>query len=182
MKYAAIDLETTGLDPKTCQILQIAVVVEDTEKAKDVAVENLPTFCCFVDHDNDYRGEAFALQLNSWIFKILAGIQKPPAGQPIYAVPDARGALDAFFIEQFGATRAVIAGKNAANFDLPFLRESGFQVVKGFHHRVIDVGSVFIDWTKKTPPGLPDIIQGPVAHNALDDARDVIRALRKKYL
>ena len=32
MKYVSIDIETTGLDPKLDQVLEMAAIVEDTEE------------------------------------------------------------------------------------------------------------------------------------------------------
>jgi oligoribonuclease (3'-5' exoribonuclease) len=177
LKYLSIDLETTGLDIKSCQILQVAAVVEDTELPHR-PIEELPFFCCFIDYD-EYKGQPFALQMNSWIFKILAGIEKTP--HEIYRLEDARGKFEEFVTTHSPSTRAVVAGKNAAGFDVPFLREFGFDAARGFHHRVIDVGSVFIDFSKKVPPALDDVLGEKVTHDALGDARAVIKCLRKKY-
>lgn len=37
MKYASIDIETTGLDLKRCEAIEIAIVVENTDRALDDA-------------------------------------------------------------------------------------------------------------------------------------------------
>lgn len=180
MRYVSIDLETTGLDPRNDQILQIAAVVEDTQKAY-LELEELPRFVCFVKRER-YFGQAFALQLNSWIFKILAGVQKTE--YPILFPDAARNKLLEFFKAHFGDEKVVVAGKNAAGFDIPFLRNLEYDDEAAplpFHHRTIDPGSMFIDWSKKTPPALYELTGKQVSHDALEDALDVITVLRKGY-
>ena len=61
MKYISIDVETTGLNPETCQILSFAAVVEDT-KNRDVPVEELPFF--YKIFNLEYiKGETFCSKL-----------------------------------------------------------------------------------------------------------------------
>lgn len=72
MKYVSIDIETTGLNPEKCQVLQIGAVIEDT--SNPLPFEELPKFNCIVEHD-DYLGQPTALKMNSWIFEILSGLE-----------------------------------------------------------------------------------------------------------
>lgn len=73
MKYLSIDIETTGLDPETDQILSIGVIVEDT--TKKLSFEEIPKFHCAIVHEK-LRGGLFALNLNrdliqtinSWVY------------------------------------------------------------------------------------------------------------------
>ena len=58
MKYVSIDIETTGLDPETCQILQVGAVIEDTQNL--LPLEELPKFNCIVEHPA-YTGSPYAL-------------------------------------------------------------------------------------------------------------------------
>ena len=76
--------------------------------------------------------------------------------------------------------KIVLAGKNVAKFDYHFLPES---LKNRFHHRMIDPGSRFIDWSKDLPPSLDNlkkdlITEGEITHDAVEDARDVVRVLR----
>ena len=64
--YVSIDVETTGLNPETCQILQFAAVVETVGSAQPVT--DLPTFSCVVLSPT-YGGDPYALHLNSGILK-----------------------------------------------------------------------------------------------------------------
>lgn len=190
MKYLSLDLETTGLDPQKDQILMVGAVVEDTEHA-EVLVEKLPTFGCYVKHDR-YEGDAFAIGMNGWIFDIISGRVKNKNEYPIY-----NGSCDQFdndawahnlnlFLNKYFPSvnnkwpKIVLTGKNVAKFDYHFLPES---LQSRFHHRMIDPGSCFIDWSKDLPPSLDNLkkdlsIEGEITHDAIEDARDVIRVLR----
>ena len=61
MKYISIDIETTGLDPETCQILSIGAVIEDTLNL--LPFEELPKFHAVIKRESVY-GSIFALNLN----------------------------------------------------------------------------------------------------------------------
>ena len=60
MRYVSIDIETTGLDPETCQILEIGAVWDDWTKP----IDELPVYHRLVVH-KEYRGSAYALALNA---------------------------------------------------------------------------------------------------------------------
>lgn len=193
MKFAGIDIETTGLNRDTDQVLQVAIVLEDTAKP-DIPVEDLPTFEALICHER-LSGAPFALNMNREIVELLATASPGPV--------DFRGRR----VEAFGRKSEVVfaaiewlqahytnggplemprkfvaAGKNAGGFDLPFM---GTDFQKRFHHRVIDVGSVALGanrdfWLQDRPPGMRELHEGVEAtHDALEDARDVIRLLRK---
>ena len=61
MKYISIDIETTGLDPQTCQILSIGAVIEDT--LNPLPIEQLPKFHGVIKREN-INGSVFAINLN----------------------------------------------------------------------------------------------------------------------
>lgn len=61
MKFISIDIETTGLDPETCQILSIGAVIEDT--LNPLPFEELPKFHAVIKRESVY-GSIFALNLN----------------------------------------------------------------------------------------------------------------------
>jgi hypothetical protein len=61
MKYISIDIETTGLDPQTCQILSIGAVIEDTNNK--LPVKELPRFHGVIKREN-INGSIFAINLN----------------------------------------------------------------------------------------------------------------------
>jgi DNA polymerase III epsilon subunit-like protein len=61
MRYISLDIETTGLDPQTCQILSIGAVIEDTNKI--LPIEELPKFHAVIKRESVY-GSLFALNMN----------------------------------------------------------------------------------------------------------------------
>ena len=61
MKFISIDIETTGLDPETCQILSIGAVIEDT--LNQLPFEDLPKFHGVIKREN-VSGSLFALNMN----------------------------------------------------------------------------------------------------------------------
>ena len=61
MRYISIDIETTGLDPETCQILSIGAVIEDT--LNQLPFEDLPKFHGVIKREN-VSGSLFALNMN----------------------------------------------------------------------------------------------------------------------
>ena len=79
-----------------------------------------------------------------------------------------------------GPSPYTAAGKNFAGFDRTFLPPP---VARLFRHRVLDPGSMFINWSDPHLAELATIktrlgLDGEVAHDALEDARDVIRCVR----
>lgn len=181
MKYVSLDLETTGLDPGPNNILMASFVVEDTTKTR-YPVEQNEHFTCYVKPYEPITGGLYALKLNRWIFDILDGTES--ANYPILDPTEFESQAYEFLNQQFNHSRITIAGKNVAGFDLQFLSP----LLKSmFRHRVIDIGSLYVDWEKDEY--LPDLltckkragIDTPVAHDAREDAMDTIRLLRKKY-
>ncbi len=198
MKYVSIDIETTGLSPEKCQILQIGAIIEDT--SNPLPYEDLPKFNCIVEHP-EYSGQPTALNMNSWIFDILSKMEnlnkedrlnyrKEHNIIPIGLVTRSfqmwlmdNGLIPDFINEPVKIT---VAGKNFASFDLQFLKQlpswgSSVQV----RQRIIDPAVMVIDWnTDQTLPNLNTCLSrldlpGEVSHDALADAWDVIRVMRK---
>lgn len=198
MKYVSIDIETTGLNPEKCQILQIGAIIEDTNHV--VHYDDLPKFSCIVEHD-EYSGQPTALSMNSWIFEILAGLEgkvkdaklayrKEHNILPVGLVARSfqmwlinNGMIPEFINEPVKITAA---GKNFGSFDKLFLQKlpnwgSSVQI----RQRIIDPAVLVTDW--KNDETLPNLnscmkrlgIDGEVTHDALADAWDVIRVIRK---
>lgn len=191
--YVSIDIETTGVDTESAQVLEVGAVLDDGGP-----IESLPTFSAIIHHDFFTHATPFALNMNHRLIKAI--VEK--RGQPAESVFK----QFVMFIEQ--AVRAAVnwdtnngrkpserislAGKNAAVFDIPIL-DNQISLVSGYHaeafrkvrlHRVIDVGSLYLlDFGYI--PTLEEIkrkigIGDEVSHRALDDAMDVVKAIRAK--
>ncbi len=183
MLICSIDLETTGLNPDAHQILQIGAVILDTSDLS-TPVKSRQSFNCYVSHPV-IVGSAFALTMNQKILAALADAERGDfartSNTPVFAQNRAIEAFEAWLADQVGVSKngfnCTFAGKNVASFDLPFLKAAGFR--GGANHRAIDPTIAFVDWaTDITPPGLEACLkraglQKTVAHDALEDARDV---------
>ncbi len=188
--YLSIDLETTGLDPSYCQILEIGAVWDDWQSK----IEDLPRFHCYVVHEQ-VVGEYFALSMpsNQKILERIAKRYAPENREYSFFTPaQAMQELVAFTIARrydaikYGDTfpKLITAGKNFASFDDRFLMTlPGYKDLQR-HHRCVDPGMRFWDpRIDKVPPDTKTCLQRAgilteVAHDAISDALDVIRLVR----
>lgn len=195
MKYVAIDIESTGLDPANDQLLELALVLEDTSNLKPI--EELPHINVIVRRER-FTGQAVALAMNATLLQRIHDSRKwdetgsifpapacavriEPGSSVLSCDPDSLSIVVGMWLDSAAGRGAVTAaGKNAAGFDLQFLPA---ELRRRFRHRVIDPGSVFVQWSDETLPDLGTIkrrlgMPEAVAHTALEDARDVVRVLR----
>lgn len=195
MKYISIDTETTGIDPNLDQVLEIGAIIEDTNNP--MPFEDLPKFNVILLYDR-YQGTPFAINMNKRIWEILAYV--PPKDTPehikycakhrIIPAEQAAHHFSKWLSENGMKGKNVIAGKNVAGFDVPFLNNlPGWKNKVSFHNRVIDPGSVMIDWKNdEFPPNSEEckrraiLNDDVISHNALYDAWDMIQILRSKYV
>ncbi len=189
-KYASIDIETLGLDPNTCDVIEIAVVLEDLVSP----VESLPSLSfCVTYPDDNYKGNAYAMAMpsNVEILKAIGNRHSDEGCDKTFIPVDCVDEYMFGFFNRYGLFDKILAaGKNFSGFDLPFLKSIGVGN-KGsktrFHHRTVDPGSLFFNpKVDDVPPSL-DVclersgINKSVDHLALNDAIDVIRVLRYQY-
>jgi hypothetical protein len=189
VNYFSIDIETTGLDENTCQIIELAAVYDD---GSDKPVEQLEFFRRAVRHDV-YHGEAYALSMHAALFKELADENAVVCCASelafllrrwMHHVEPRRGPRPL----QFQPAPYNVAGKNFAGFDLRFLRKLPEWEKIPINHRYLDIGSALWRPGDAEVPGTSECMRrlgivGDVSHTALGDARDVcrmIRALKKE--
>ena len=177
MPYVSIDIETTGLDPATCQILEIGAVWEDWTRP----LKELPTYRRLVLHD-EYRGNAHALAMNAELLKQLSGERQPWFLDEDKVADDLAEWLKSCGWD--GKTGITPAGKNFASFDRQFLKRlPRFEQVVRLHHRTLDPAILY--W-QVTDEKLPDSktcyeragMDPKVAHTAVEDALAVVRLIR----
>lgn len=189
MKYISIDTETTGLDPKSHQILQFAAIIEDTENL--LSFEDIPKFNCIIRH-KEIIGNPYALSMNKWLLDIISSDDGKNED-----ILDKYDVVARFieFIEEYAPDLATktpiqinVAGANVAAFDLQFLQQlPAWGSMVSVNGRAIDPSILYVDWQKDSR--LPSLqtcknragISGDVSHNALYDAWDVIQVLRSTY-
>ena len=191
MKYLSIDIETTGLDPESCQILEVAAILDDLKNP--LPLERLPIFQQYLRYPV-IIGQPFALSMHSEILKRLASKDQEEACgtecDPEVLVFRFRRWLEAQGIDLKQSLTP--AGKNFGSFDLQFLKrlpEWGCsQYGVRLKHRSLDPSILYFD--PEIDDQLPDSltcmqragIEGPVAHTAVEDALVVVRLIRHKLL
>jgi DNA polymerase III alpha subunit (gram-positive type) len=197
MIYVSIDIETTGLDPETCQILQIGAVIEDTVKLK--STEELPKFQCLVENSH-VSGSTFALNMNREILAKLGELERADRDdrseiRKKYNIIPTNLVAKSFAMwlaangvqapEKSDMVSITVAGKNFGVFDKLFLEKlPGWTSLIRFKQRMIDPAILCMDWTTDSgPPNLQTCmhraqVEGSVTHDALQDAIDVVKVVR----
>lgn len=196
MKFVSIDIETTGLDPQTCDVLEIGAFINTDD---DTPISELPIFRYRVLRDV-YAGSPYALAMHRQLFSALA-INKPnvcwPAPQEdytnVYGQPRDFAPTFSYWLNQNGieSMNFIAAGKNFANFDNAFLQKMpGMENEVRWHHRILDPASMYVRPEDEYLPGTPlcckragiDLnnfeYEGD-PHTALYDAAVVVALIRK---
>lgn len=188
MNYLSLDIETTGLDPDVCDVLEVGIFYEDTDAL--ASRDRLPCFHKYIWKDT-YNGEPYALAMNQRIFQKILDLRKQQLkGEDTPELTTLSGFSDDFraWLERYDIKLPIpIGGKNVAGFDLPFMKNIPGWTQFKFHHRVIDPGMLYFDARNdRVPPDLKECkkrakLPEHVSHEALDDAWDVIQLVREKF-
>lgn len=189
--YLSIDIETTGIDERS-EILQISGVVDDLTSP----IRDLKTFDLAIKHKFIEYSEPYALGMNAVLFKKMMDkdFKTYDPEQAIDALIDNMVMMQETYKDENGKKQKIIfSGKNVASFDLPKIRnfiikyDTNNYYLKQFdtmvHYKTLDVGSLYYDVFKDNV-SLSKINEltgrKAVSHNALDDAFDVVYAVRHK--
>jgi len=191
MKLLSIDIETTGLDPRTCSVLEIGAVVFDPQPAiiegPNEKGRRWQTFEYLVKHSR-VQGEAYALSMNSEIIGEIAGTKKTyrPIGDVTEIITNFRGFL---LDNQVDDQKFTIVGKNYDAFDAQFLNRLpgwGQRILPLCERRTLDVGSLCFCPEDGKVVNLDSClskigVKGIVTHRALDDAMAVATCVSRFF-
>ena len=175
--FAAIDLETTGLDPNNCEVLEIAIVPLNSDFTIST---DIPEFSCRIRAEHPERADLTALNTNHL---------NPTEGEKL---SDVRAELMQWAMEN-GITSITPLAHNLA-FDMAFVKTAFPEFSRIFTHhgrdsmrlayilndvlRVRGDEEMFSSGSLKSVKTVLDI-EGEVQHHALEDARDAAHAYRK---
>jgi oligoribonuclease (3'-5' exoribonuclease) len=161
MKYFVIDIETTGLIVDTDSILEIACIFEDTDKY-DEPIESRPIFHVLCAKENLTFSSFGALQMhldNGLISDICSRKLETIVDTPSSTVCN----LISWIIKHDGSNKVTVAGKNIAGFDWPFIEAARSElhfknkITDSYvHHRMIDVGSMYVSADDEVIPDLKE--------------------------
>ena len=197
-RIVIFDVETTGLNPYCHQILEIGIVLFNSATCHEMLVEDMPHMLIRVKHEEIF-GEPQALALNYRLIKALADSDMPNLDSDdneYLALPEEVAAIVETFIiaHDFDLKPSAeyvtinAGGKNAASFDIPFLRAlPGWDDEIRIAARVYDPTSQFMASTDKYLPNLQEcaaragLTAAEVDHTALGDARLVARILQQWF-
>lgn len=200
--YVSIDIETTGIDEKS-QILQISAVYDDLKSPiSELRTIDLPIKWDVMTHCEPYAMGMNADLLKKMMNKDFETFSPKSAGLSLIefltkcyhsenGFDGVNGIGDFYRKEKEGKTKKlVLAGKNVASFDIPKLKaflKTETYIEEHFnnliHYKTLDVGSLYYDVFKDNVSlsKINELTNRPsVSHNALDDALDVVYAVRHK--
>lgn len=167
MIYVFLDLETTGLDPKLCDILEVGIVIYDKNFNK-LAVFNE------VAHYPDPRRSD-----STWIDPFVIDMHTKnglwdaaySSGNSLRAVEKA--AIE--FLKEGGWDKQPMAG-STINFDRSFLAQHMPALNEVFHYRNIDVSTLKNLWAMYELPALQSLAPAGT-HRAVADCEDSAMSL-----
>lgn len=195
MKFFAVDLETTGLDPATHRITEFAAIYADTE-----GKEPIKTFYRWINPEG-FVWSQYCLDLHGeWLRKINLRIKAKQFNIDPIICNDFRECI--FHFESWvsnelelplykddgkGRVKYTAAGKNFGSFDLQFLKCNQFPEM--WRHRSIDPTILY---ARKEDEVLPELAlckqrakmagaaieRTEVSHNAIEDCLDVVDLIR----
>jgi hypothetical protein len=177
----------TGLDEDRHDILEFGAVVDDLQNP--LPIEKLPRFHCYFLKEI-YRGDPEVLVMHVEIFRRIAS--KSNAYKYCYPMKFGHAfksflVHDCGFLAERDRVTINVAGKNFGLNDLAFLRKQT-DLLKHvtIRSRLIDPGILYARIDDDSVPGLEQCkkragIDGEVSHNAIDDAYDIVKLVRRYF-
>lgn len=162
-----IDMEMTGLDPKTCQVLEIATIVTDAQL--NVLAEG-PVIAV-------HQPDAILDGMDEWCTRVHgnSGLTERCRSSATDEAEAARQTI-AFLSDYVDAGQSPLCG-NTIGQDRRFMVKYMPELEDYFHYRSIDVSTIK-ELVKRWQPEILDGFTKKGVHLALDDIRESIEELR----
>lgn len=191
MRFVAVDLETSGLDPHCHGVIEFGAVYADltnTITPRQFHAWVIP---------NNFTWDIYCLMLHK---KLIDDVNAQASGKgqntdpPVYVDLNAVGrTFKKWLHDDCGVPfkksgeleRVTAAGKNFGSFDLQFLLQST-EFASTFRHRSLDPTILYMKPEDEFPPDLKECkiragFTGDVAHRGLADAWDIVDLLQRKF-
>jgi oligoribonuclease (3'-5' exoribonuclease) len=182
-RFLSLDIETTGLDERDCQILEFGAVVGDFS---DTPILELPSFQMRFKWPK-LMGDPYALQLNHELIRDMAFNK----GE-WHLLEELAGKFRSWLLSQgyllwANGKKITVTGKNIGSFDRRFLNLVPDWDWNFYSHRYLDPGSLWFNPARDDE--LPNtqecakragIVVGKL-HDAVEDSRLVVAMLRSYY-
>lgn len=174
-----LDLETTGLNPQRCSIIQMGIIITDNDLNEVDAAEwlILPPGPA---HEIEWEEGAQKMHEATGLYKEITERLGPPLRPAVYVLPDALAFLGRYFTADF---RPMLAG-NSVHFDWRFLAYSNgglfAELARRFFHRHYDASAV-MEWSRRTLKVTPRWSRPKGEgrpHTALADLRETLADMR----
>jgi DNA polymerase III epsilon subunit-like protein len=162
-KVTFVDLETSGLCPERCQILEVGLVT-----VRDGEIVAHTHF--YIDHPLITFEHGALVKFGDRHHDRVSGVEVATPFHAGYLIPD--------HLNVNWSGKALLGGKNVAGFDRLFLDRLILGLPAG--HRTVDIGNIYC---RHDDPTIPDLAQcvkrgklmgievtKEVTHTALDDA------------
>lgn len=164
--YAWIDLETSGLDVSTNDILEVAVIITDSFHFHEI--ERL--------HIIIHQGEEVFKHMNSWCQKMHRNPRRTERGKSLVDLSRASSVnlaqaerLLSEFLDKYRENRWMVACGSSVQKDVEFLKVHMPSLKGRLHYRTIDVSSI-LEVAKRMYPGLTKHLPpSGVDHTAMAD-------------
>lgn len=138
-----LDLETSGLEPDSCEILELAFAYAPEDPTVITARDSM-VFPCMSD-PRDWPAEVLAMHSANGLLAACAKAYKASSLQTSvkrhFFREKAAGMLRRRLPQLPGNEKFILAG-NSVHFDLGFLREHIPELAELFSHRLLDVSAV----------------------------------------
>ena len=157
MRYLWLDLETTGLNPKAGQILEIGAVLTDG------FFNEIERFHAIAIKDSNITLEPFVFQMHT-DNGLLSAVEKS-----VYTEEDIINMFRSF-LKRITVAEGFVTVGNSVNFDVNWLKERGLREWGSYtSHQVLDITSVklFLKELGVSPPVDKPI--GAVSHRVFGD-------------